>query len=167
MGGLPPGALDGHDVEVLLDDDTVDAVLEADVRAMLDAAGLAPCVVCVRLVDDAVIAALNGTWRDKPVPTDVLSFPQQDGPVDGGLLGDVVVSLDTAARQADEQGHGLDAEVRVLVAHGLAHLLGHTHDAPDARRAMVALETALLRPLGLSAGLVARAGAVEPPDALR
>lgn len=167
MDGPPPGALDGHDVEALYDDDTNDEVLEADVCRMLDAAGLGPCSVCVRLVDDAVMAELNGTWRDKPVPTDVLSFPQQDGPVEGGLLGDVVVSLDTAARQAQEHGHDLGAEVRILVAHGLAHLLGYTHDADDDRAAMAEAEALLLAPLGLQGGLVARAGAVEPSGALR
>jgi probable rRNA maturation factor len=91
--------------------------------------------VTLILVDDATIAAMNLADRDVVGPTDVLAYPLHE-PDDVGLpvvppLGDIVISLETAERQAPE--HGLDAhgEVLVLAAHALTHLLGHDH-ADDA-----------------------------------
>lgn len=86
------------------------------------------------LVDDGVIAAMNEAHRGVAGPTDVLSYPLHE-PDDVGMpvvsaLGDVVVSLETAARQAREHGHATWREVLVLAAHGLLHLLGDDH--PDA-----------------------------------
>jgi len=128
--------------------------------AMLQAACLQDAEWSVVLVDDDAIAALNAQWRDKTGPTDVLSFPQQvpeDGAITGGVLGDVVISVPTAARQAEAQGHDLDTELRVLLAHGLAHLLGHDHLDDPSSAAMAAMEADLLASVGLTAGLVARA----------
>jgi probable rRNA maturation factor len=92
----------------------------------------------VRFTDDAAIHALNRDYRHKDRPTDVLAFAQREGP--GGalhpsLLGDVVISVETARRQAKRRGpRGLAAELRVLAAHGLCHLLGYDHrdDAEEA-----------------------------------
>ena len=83
----------------------------------------------LRFTDDGTIADLNSAWRQKTGPTDVLSFAALD---DAGNwmegpsieLGDIVVSLETARRQAQEQGHSLQRELRWLVSHGLLHLLG-------------------------------------------
>ncbi len=95
----------------------------------------------LRITDDEGIAALNGRWRSVAAPTDVLAFAAQeesgeDWPVpDCGdeteplELGDVVISLPTAARQAEEAGHGLERELLFLASHGLLHLLGWDH--PD------------------------------------
>lgn len=130
--------------------------------AMLDGAGLSDAELSVVFVDDEGIAALNAQWREKHGPTDVLSFPQQDpedGPIVGGVLGDVVISVPTASRQAAEQGHDLDTELRVLLAHGLAHLVGHDHHDDADASAMAVLEGRLLAAVGLSSGLVARAAA--------
>lgn len=85
----------------------------------------------VVLVDDATIAARNVRDRGVDGPTDVLSYPTHE-PDDVGFpeldhLGDVVVSLDTAARQARERGVPTWHEVAELVAHGLVHLLGYDH----------------------------------------
>lgn len=90
--------------------------------------------VSVRLTDDATIHALNRDYRKKNKPTDVLAFSQREADPGGlhpELLGDVVVSLDTAARQARR---GVFAEVLFLAAHGLCHLLGYDHrtDAEEA-----------------------------------
>lgn len=101
--------------------------------------------LAVSIVDDAAMRELNRAWRGRDTSTDVLSFPQDAGidvPVD--LLGDVVISLPTATRQAAERGHAVDVELRVLLAHGLAHLLGHDHGTPDQARAMQVVEEALL-----------------------
>lgn len=113
----------------------------------------------VMLCDDAAIAELNGQWRGKPQATDVLSFPQGEMPPGAPpVLGDVVISLDTAARQADERGHALEVELQVLLVHGLLHLLGHDHHASDERAAMQAEERRVLEGLGLdAASLIARA----------
>ena len=98
----------------------------------------------LRFTDDANIADLNSAWRQKIGPTDVLSFAALDGAGDwmGGPsieLGDIVVSLETARRQAQEQGHSLQQELRWLVSHGLLHLLGWDHPDDDSLAAMLAL----------------------------
>jgi len=90
---------------------------------------------------------LNAAYRGKDKPTDVLSFELDERPDPSGppLLGDVVISVDTAARQAAARGVPLDAEVRLLLVHGILHLLGYDHErsASEARR-MFALQRALL-----------------------
>ena len=75
---------------------------------------------------------LNNTYREKDAPTDVLSFSQIEGQdlitIDGDCLGDVVISIDTAAKQAKENNLSLDQEVLRLSIHGLLHLLGYDHE---------------------------------------
>jgi probable rRNA maturation factor len=97
----------------------------------------------VALVDDAAMTALNERYRDRRGPTDVLSFSLLEGPASehrGGCLGDVVIDLEVAARQARELGHGLDDELLRLLVHGVLHLLGHDHEEPEEAREMEALE---------------------------
>lgn len=112
--------------------------LEADARRLLDHLGEAR-ELSIHLAGDDEIRSLNATFRSKDTPTDVLSFPQE-----GALLGDVVISLHTAARQARTRGHALDSEVRILLVHGLCHLLGHDHHAPLQAARMRAAERELL-----------------------
>ncbi len=113
----------------------------------------------VLLTTDDRIRTLNGQWRGKDVSTDVLSFPQDDGI----LLGDVVISIDTAARQASELGHDVGSEVRVLLTHGICHLLGHDHQDAEQTKLMRAAEQEGLAALGLSfRGLVSRADSQGP-----
>lgn len=105
---------------------------------MLRALGLSDAELSVLLCDDATIHALNRSHRRKNKPTDVLAFALREGkvlPGAEGLLGDVVISLDTARRQADARGHPLWAEVTLLLAHGLLHLVGYDHrtDAEERR----------------------------------
>jgi probable rRNA maturation factor len=90
--------------------------------------------VTVVLVDDDTIAARNVADRGVAGPTDVLAYPLHE-PGDAGMpsvphLGDALISLDTAERQARDHGHDLQTEVLVLAAHALQHLLGFDH--PDA-----------------------------------
>ncbi len=131
-------------------------------RTMLEAMDLEAPELSVWITHDVGMQALNAAWRDKDEPTDVLSFPQQEGRPTGGLLGDLVISLPTAAAQAEALGHSLEVELQVLLAHGIAHLLGHDHlDDDDAVR-MREVEARLLGALGADApGLVERAGAVR------
>lgn len=107
----------------------------------------------ILLTDDAYIRTLNATHRGKDRPTDVLAFPQDESepqddsqdaalpaqlghaPGEERLLGDVVISLDTARRQAQRRKRQLIDEVSFLLAHGILHLLGYDHqnDADEAR----------------------------------
>lgn len=89
----------------------------------------------VLFVDDAEMAELNARYRDRRGPTNVLSFPMGGGPepeVETGMLGDVVISLDTARREAAEAGEGLEETVDRLLVHGLLHLLGYDHENGEA-----------------------------------
>lgn len=130
---------------------------DADRLLRLLAAGrpsLLDAELSVLLCDDARIHALNREWRRVDAPTDVLSFPQDDEVT----LGDVVISTDTAARQAAEQGHPIDRELRVLLVHGVLHLLGHDHREPGEAARMREEEERLLSALGgRGGGLVSRA----------
>lgn len=85
------------------------------------------CEVSVLLTDDAGITELNLRYLGKDRPTDVLSFYQADNPEEReDLLGDVVISVETAQRQAKERDKSLDDEMDLLLAHGILHLLGFT-----------------------------------------
>lgn len=155
-----------HEIDVSVEAGEVDAAsVIAGVDALLVALALGPAELSVVFTDDAAIRALNAEWRGKDEATDVLSFPQHDAgeAVTGGVLGDLVISVDTAAAQAATQGHDLATELRVLLVHGLCHLLGHDHLEPVEAAEMAALELRLLGVLGISAqarGLIDRAGAV-------
>src|SRR2546430_4876492 len=89
----------------------------------------------VLLVGDRRMRRLNRSYRGTDRTTDVLSFPQG-----GGVVGDVVISVDTARRQAREGGWALARELRQLVAHGILHCLGHDHEDPRGARRMAAAE---------------------------
>lgn len=131
--------------------------LKADAVRLLAELGRPRAELSVLLCDDEFIRGLNAQWRQKDVPTDVLSFPMGDEQV----LGDIVVSLDTARRQAEERGHDLHTELRVLLVHGLLHLLGHDHELPGQDASMAEAEDTLLRALGVpQVGLVRRASVV-------
>jgi probable rRNA maturation factor len=91
------------------------------------------------LTDDAHIRTLNRDYRRKDRPTDVLAFAQREGDLGdqaGTLLGDVIVSIPTARRQAEAQSKDALSEVLWLVAHGTLHLLGWDHDTPARDRRM-------------------------------
>lgn len=119
--------------------------LRRQVARMVRAAGLTAgrdYEVALRLTDDAVIHELNRTWRGKNKPTDVLAFAQQEAATaHAGLLGDVIISVATARRQARR---GLHAELLFLASHGLCHLLGYDH-RDDAEEATMNARMAALR----------------------
>ncbi|MBI3248070.1 MAG: rRNA maturation RNase YbeY [Deltaproteobacteria bacterium] len=79
------------------------------------------------LVTDSEIHRLNRQYRGKDKPTDVLSFPLADA-VQPTLLGDVVISVETATRQAQRRRHSLPEELQTLLIHGILHLLGYDHE---------------------------------------
>jgi len=134
------------------------AKLRREVARMVRAAALTDgkkdYEVVLRICDDAAIHELNRAWRGKDKPTDVLAFAQREAAnADAGLLGDLVISLPTAKRQAKQ---GLYKELLHLASHGLCHLLGYDH-RDDAEEAEMNARAAQLRKEAARAGRV-RAG---------
>jgi probable rRNA maturation factor len=131
-------------------------------RRAIAAAGLNG-EVGVLLTGDEAIRTLNRKYRRQDKATDVLSFPAAD--TAHTLAGDLVISLETALRQAQERGHTLEIEIQVLLLHGLLHLAGYDHETDDG--AMHRKERRLRRELGLAAGLIERAGRQSRSQAVR
>lgn len=105
----------------------------------------------ILLVDTDVMTELHVKWMDEPGPTDVLSFPMdelrpgRDGEITpAGLLGDVVLCPEVAARQAVAAGHSTAEELLLLTTHGILHLLGYDHAEPEEEKEMFALQRRLL-----------------------
>lgn len=114
--------------------------------------------VTVLLTTDATIRDLNRRFRGKNEATDVLSFPSTNpAPGHEKIAGDVAISVETARKQAAEQGHALGVELRILILHGLLHLAGYDHET-DAGR-MQRRERQLRTKLGLPEGLIERSSA--------
>jgi probable rRNA maturation factor len=107
----------------------------------------------VAFVDDAAIQKLNQNFREVNSPTDVLSFPvQESNPEDDSdSIGDSVISMDTAARQAQDQQISQINEIYLLMIHGLLHLLGYDHDTEDNKKAMWDVQSRLLQLLNCPA----------------
>lgn len=115
--------------------------------------------VDITIVDDEEIHTLNREYRNVDRPTDVLSFALDEGEedepelIDGPeehLLGDIIISAETAQRQGEEFGHGLEREIVYLAVHGLLHLLGYDHMTDEDKKIMRAKEEEALREIRLS-----------------
>jgi probable rRNA maturation factor len=123
--------------------------------------------VSIAFVSDAEIAKWNQNYRDKKGPTDVLSFPalskrraerhakrKQKGRVyaksAGGFLGDIAIAPETARRYARKNGRSLDNEIRILMLHGVLHLMGYDHESKSDNGQMNRIEQRLRRRLGLA-----------------
>ena len=116
-------------------------------RAVLGYLNLQEAELSILLCDDETIHPLNRDYRGKDKPTDVLSFAQREGEfafVDDNLLGDVIISMDTTIRQATERQHSVETELRVLLVHGILHLLGYDHIEDDEAEVMEAKEREIL-----------------------
>jgi probable rRNA maturation factor len=107
--------------------------------------------MCLRLVDEPTMAELNAQWMGADGPTDVLAFPMDElvpGRVgaepEEGYLGDIALSPVVAARQAGDAGHAVIDELRLLMVHGILHLLGYDHAEPAEHREMFGLQARLL-----------------------
>jgi probable rRNA maturation factor len=107
--------------------------------------------LCIKAVDEPTIAQLNEQWMDKQGPTDVLAFPMDElrpGLVneepEEGVLGDLVLCPDIAAKQGETAGHGAEAEIELLTVHGILHLLGYDHAEPEEHKEMFGLQDELL-----------------------
>lgn len=114
--------------------------------------------VDITIVTDEEIHTLNRDYRNVDRATDVLSFaldedggePELVGGPEVHLLGDIIISAETAARQAEEFGHGLEREIVYLAVHGLLHLLGYDHMQEEDKAIMRAKEEEALREIKLS-----------------
>lgn len=110
--------------------------------------------VSVLITDDAGIRKLNLNYRGKDASTDVLSFPQweegqkDDDPGSLDLLGDIIISLETARSQAVEFGHPVEREVAYLAVHGALHLLGYDHEDAEEKAEMRLAEEDVLKAMG-------------------
>nr|WP_297429709.1 rRNA maturation RNase YbeY [uncultured Actinotalea sp.] len=121
-------------------------------RYVLDAMHVHPqAELSILLVDTDVMTGLHVQYMDEPGPTDVLSFPMDElrpgvegDPSPAGLLGDVVLCPEVAARQAREAGHSTEEELLLLTTHGILHLLGYDHAEPEEEKEMFALQRRLL-----------------------
>ncbi|HEY1727792.1 MAG TPA: rRNA maturation RNase YbeY [Candidatus Baltobacteraceae bacterium] len=122
--------------------------LRRTAQRLLDAIGYPDAQLSITLVGDAAIRKLNREYRHKDRPTDVLSFPLGDG-AGQPLLGDVVISVATAKRQAAEYDATLQRELERLLIHGILHLLGHDHHRRNERLQMEREEKRLARAIGM------------------
>jgi len=127
--------------------------------AAMEAGFRAPAEMTLVIADDAHVQELNRTYRQVDAPTDVLAFaieeadgpfvlpdlPEEEGPA---YIGDVIISLPQASRQAVETGHPVQSELCLLAVHGTLHLLGFDHGEPQERREMWTVQLATLRRLG-------------------
>lgn len=126
-------------------------------RITLEHEAVGDCQLSVVVTTDDEIQDLNRQYAGEDRPTDVLSFSQEEGeafisaPDEPRHLGDVIISLETAERQAAEAGHDLDAEVAHLLAHGVLHLLGYDHAEAAEEREMRERERAVLAKAGIEA----------------
>ncbi len=106
-------------------------MLVIKLEKLLQGLGLPEAELSVLFIGDRAMRTLNHAWRNRDKTTDVLSFPLRDGRfphIQPDMLGDIVISVPVAVRQADEAGHSLTVELERLLVHGLLHLLGYDHE---------------------------------------
>ena len=134
--------------------EALSARVEEAATVALEAVGRKDAELAVMLTDDEEIRRLNGQWRDRDKATDVLSFSQIEGGPFGDTLhlGDVVISVETAGRQAEAGGWSLAGELNRLMVHGLLHLLGYDHEKGGSEEAAMKAEEARLATRLVEAG---------------
>ena len=107
--------------------------------------------ICIELTNDEIIHQVNRDYRHVDRPTDVLSFPTFEGEelisAPDGHLGDIMISVETAKRQAFELGHSLEREVMFLAIHGTLHVLGYDHMEPEDEEIMTKKQRDILNEL--------------------
>ncbi|MCH8162442.1 MAG: rRNA maturation RNase YbeY [Chloroflexi bacterium] len=125
--------------------------IEEQANKVLAAEQVAPeSELSVFVTDDETVRDLNRRFRHIDEPTDVLSFGLDDGPAfatppdSANQAGEVVISFPTALQQARDAGHDVELELLHLLTHGVLHILGYDHEAPDDARKMQAKEELLL-----------------------
>ncbi len=145
--------------------DETGALIEAGEQAIRKAAETALKIagsagdVCAAVVSDARIREMNAQYRAVDAATDVLSFANGEGEAlveapeaEAPFLGDIAISLQTAARQAEELGQSLERELAFLTVHGVLHLLGYDHMTPEDEEIMLGKQREIMSALSLSNG---------------
>ena len=129
----------------------IESIIRKAAEKVLTMEGSEECEVSIFLTDDDEIHRLNRLYRDVDRPTDVLAFAMREG-LDGELnrqiLGDVVISVPTTERQAIIYGHTFEAEMALLVSHGVLHLLGYDHEEKNDILVLRHRQEEILRSLG-------------------
>lgn len=125
-------------------DDKLINFLKGIVNCIADLEGVKTGEVSFALVDNTIIRELNKKYRDKDLPTDVLSFP-----LDEEIWGDIVISTDKVREQAAEFGHSQEREMGYLAVHGVLHLLGYDHLTPEDKKIMREREEKVLNQINL------------------
>ena len=146
---------DDSELEIPVSEEEIESVVDA----VLSAEGVErECEVSVSIVDSEEMAALNAKWRGIDAPTDVLSF-ECDSPFDESIpreipieLGDIVLAPEVIAAQAPEFGNTPAEEFRLLLVHGMLHLLGYDHVDEEGAKLMEARELAILQNLARTRG---------------
>ena len=107
--------------------------IQEKAQVILSALELNDDELSILIVDDPQIAEMNQTYRNKKGPTNVLSFPMREGEFGGitPLLGDVVISADTAQKEANDANISLDERISQLLVHGILHLVDYDHERSD------------------------------------
>jgi probable rRNA maturation factor len=127
-------------------------LLEGAVRAALDNQSADfNSELTIVLTDDKQVQELNRDYLGINAPTDVLSFPasETDPETGSAYIGDIIISMPYAAKSAEKAGHPVEAEVQLLVVHGVLHLLGHDHARPKEKAKMWKAQAEILETLGL------------------
>lgn len=144
------------DIQCLVDvPDGVEGVLETAVLSTLThQQHVPPAGLSLILTDDARLQQLNRDYRGIDAPTDVLSFPARmpdiEIPEMARYLGDILISVPYASRQAAKESHALIDELQLLAVHGVLHLLGHDHMTPAEKEQMWRAQTAVLHQLNVT-----------------
>lgn len=138
----------------------LDALAERACGAALDHLGVAGAEISLLACDDARIAGLNAEFREKPAPTNVLSWPSEERgaeepggdplPPEDLELGDIAIAWETCAREAGESGKEMPTHVCHLLVHGTLHLLGYDHIDDKDAALMEGLEVEILGKLGIA-----------------
>jgi probable rRNA maturation factor len=132
------------------------AILERAAKAALLQQSAPEADLTLVLTGDTQIQALDREYLDMDVPTDVLSFPSCETDPETGrrYLGDIIISVPRAEAQSIAAGHSLDAELSLLVIHGVLHLLGHDHAGAKEKARMWAAQSEILTQLGIPPTIV-------------
>jgi probable rRNA maturation factor len=135
----------------IIPDISAELVEHAAHEALKHQSAPADADLTIVLTDNAQLQDLNREWMGVDAPTDVLSFPSDEIDPESGnrYLGDILVSVQRAAEQAKAAGHAVEAEVQLLVVHGVLHLLGHDHAADEEKAKMWQAQGEILTVLGL------------------